>query len=139
MYIYINRKKHRLLYRCFLSFYHNLLHNSHAEYALYCAEFLHDIIIRFRLHIQHRISHLAAGLICHIGDIDACITQNGCKFRDHIGNIFMEQRNTSLFGADAHIAVRIIDGIDDITVFQIISQLLYSHFGTVILDRKSVV
>ena len=42
------------------------------------------------------------------------------KLRDHIGLVLMEDRHTSRLRTDAHIALRIIDAVDDIAVFQII-------------------
>ena len=45
----------------------------------------------------------------------------------------MQNRYTAGFGADTHIAVGEIHGIDDVTVFQIIHHLLNCHLGAVIL------
>ena len=44
----------------------------------------------------------------------------------------MENRNTSCLCTDAHITFWIIDTVNNISVLQIIHQLFYRHFGTVI-------
>jgi hypothetical protein len=75
----------------------------------------------------------SAGFIGHIGDIDVLLTDHCGKLIQHIGNIFMENCNSSGLTAYAHIAGRIIYAVANIAVLQIIHQFFHSHLRTVIL------
>ena len=74
----------------------------------------------------------ATALVGHIRDIDIRISKYRCITADHSFFIFVKDQNTSCRLADTHVAVRIIYGMCDISVFQEIHDLVYCHHSTVI-------
>ena len=72
--------------------------------------------------------------ICnHIGNVDVIACHRSGESADGIGNISVEHGNSAGLGADTHITGGEIYGVDNITVFQVVHNLLYGHLCAIIL------
>ena len=85
------------------------------------------------IQIQHGVGVLAAAAVEHIGDVDMFLGHSGGEFTQGIGDIPVHDGNTTGLGADTHIAIGVIDGIDDVAVFQEVHHLTDRLLGAVIL------
>ena len=85
------------------------------------------------IQIHQGISVFILTLIGHIRNVDSAGCQSSCNLSNHVRNIFMKHADSAYCFLHAHIAGREIDRISDISVLQILHQLLHCHLGTVIL------
>ena len=104
-----------------------LFYNAHADNTRDRTKGIDNLLAGRRLHIHHGICHVSFGLIGHIGNIDAVITEKRGEFRYHIRHIQVEYCDSSRLITDSHITGRIIHTVIDISVFQEILQLLNRH------------
>lgn len=64
-----------------------LFYDSYFQYTFDIFHFLNDIFTWSCFQIEQCVCIIAFTLVCHVGNIDSCITKNSCKFADHADHV----------------------------------------------------
>ena len=92
-----------------------------------------DILGRYTCNVEHCISIISLALTYHVVDVYSCPTYKSCEAAYHRRNIFVIYKYSRRAPAYTHVTCRIVDGILDISVLNIIHELTNRHRSTVVL------
>lgn len=95
---------------------------DHADF-IHSADLLqmaHRLCLCRVLKIQKCVGVFVAALVCHVRDVDPLSRKDRGDLADHVRNICVEQGDSSCNLAYPHVACRVVYGILDISVFQVI-------------------
>ena len=110
-----------------------LFDDPNPEDAFDFAELVNNLLRGVVIQIQHGVGVFAAAFVGEPSDVDVFPGDGCCEPAQRTRNVPVEQGDPALGGADAHLAVGIIDGVSDVAVLQVVHDLPDGHFGAVIL------
>ena len=81
--------------------------------------------------VEHRVGILAGAFVDHALHVGVVLGEDCRDLADHVGHVRVQAGNTARGARLAHGAARIVHGVRDIAVLQIVLQFRDGHIGTV--------
>ena len=83
--------------------------------------------------VQHGVGIFATALVHQTVNVDIVGSNGGGEPAQGVGDVPVENGDAACGLADTHVAVGVVDGIDDVAVFQVVHHFLHSHHSAVVL------
>ena len=110
---------------------------AHAIHRRNLLERLDGAAVQVLVGVEHGVGVLASGLVGHTLHVGVVLGENGRDLADHVGHVGVQARDAAGRAGLAHVAGRVVDGVDDVAVLQVILELADGHIGAVGLGLAS--
>ena len=113
-----------------------LFNDANTENAFNCFNRSNDVLADVTADIYQSVSQILLGLALHILNVQSLVCKLSSQWAENVWNVLVQNADSGAACITTHGAVREVYGVGDVTVLQVILQLICSHGSAVVLGFR---